>query len=177
MADTPRSLTDLQSLLADNTTGDISPQDLRDFLVSAIGVYGSLTCFDGSTAQTSLGTTPALLTCFTTDGSANGTTPANASDSITVNVAGNYDCYFQCSFSGTNSANVQFRLRNNAVEQSYGCTRKLGTGGDVGSASFIAPGITLAASDVLTIYVETDDAGGGDQITVVDAQFCVRMVG
>ena len=177
MADTARSLTDLQTLLADNVAGAISPQDLRDFLVTALGVYGSLSCFDASTSQTSLGTTPALLTCFTADGNANGTTPANASDSITVNVAGNYDVYFQCSFSGTNSAEVAFRLRKGGVEQNFGCTRKLGTAGDVGSASFLAPGVTLAASDVLTVYVETDDAGGGDQITVVDAQFSVQMVG
>jgi len=36
MADTVRSLTALQTLLADNTAGDISPQDVRDFLVSAV---------------------------------------------------------------------------------------------------------------------------------------------
>ncbi len=34
MVDTIRSLTALQALLADNTTGDISPQDVRDLLVS-----------------------------------------------------------------------------------------------------------------------------------------------
>lgn len=41
MADTLRTLADLQSLLADNTAGDISPQDVRDFLVSVHG--GGLT--------------------------------------------------------------------------------------------------------------------------------------
>src|SRR3990167_4158884 len=34
MADTARTLAALQALLADNTTGDISPQDVRDLLVS-----------------------------------------------------------------------------------------------------------------------------------------------
>jgi hypothetical protein len=34
MADTQRTLSALQSLLADNTTNELSPQDLRDFLVS-----------------------------------------------------------------------------------------------------------------------------------------------
>lgn len=34
MADTPRSLPDLQTILADNAVGAISPQDVRDFLVS-----------------------------------------------------------------------------------------------------------------------------------------------
>lgn len=35
MADTVRTLSALQTLLADNTSGDISAQDIRDFLVSA----------------------------------------------------------------------------------------------------------------------------------------------
>lgn len=38
MVDAVRTLAALQALLADNTTEDISPQDVRDFLVS---VYGS----------------------------------------------------------------------------------------------------------------------------------------
>lgn len=41
MPDTIRTLADLQTLLADNTAGDISPQDVRDFLVSVHG--GGLT--------------------------------------------------------------------------------------------------------------------------------------
>ena len=94
-----------------------------------------------------------------------------------MDVDGNYDISFQCSFSGSVSALVQYRLRVDAVEQSFGCNRKLGTGGDVGSCSFFAPGVTLTATDVLTVYVETDDPGTGDQVTVVDAQFSARMVG
>ena len=34
MTDTQRARTTLQSLFADNTTGEISPQDLRDYLAS-----------------------------------------------------------------------------------------------------------------------------------------------
>ena len=37
MADTIRTKSALQTLLADNVAGDISPQDIRDFLVSVIG--------------------------------------------------------------------------------------------------------------------------------------------
>jgi hypothetical protein len=36
MADTQRTRAALQTLLADNVTGDISPQDLRDFLVTVM---------------------------------------------------------------------------------------------------------------------------------------------
>lgn len=38
MADTRRTLAALQTLLADNTSGDISAQDIRDFLVSVYGL-------------------------------------------------------------------------------------------------------------------------------------------
>lgn len=34
MVDTPRTLAEVKALLADNTTGDISPQDLRDLVES-----------------------------------------------------------------------------------------------------------------------------------------------
>jgi len=40
MADTKRTLTELLALLADNNTGDISAQDLRDFLVSVYNDIG-----------------------------------------------------------------------------------------------------------------------------------------
>lgn len=41
MTDTVRTLSALQTLLADNTGGAISPQDLRDAVISAVGrLYG-----------------------------------------------------------------------------------------------------------------------------------------
>lgn len=43
MVDTVRTRAALQTLLADNTTGDISPQDLRDFLVSAYPLWQDFT--------------------------------------------------------------------------------------------------------------------------------------
>jgi len=174
MADTPRSLADLQSYLADNTNGNISAQDLRDFLVTALGVYGSISCFEASTQQDNPDT-GAKLTCFTANGNSHGMTPDHTDDSITVDVAGNYDILFQVSFSGTNSSEVRFRLRIDGVEQDFGCTRKLGTGGDIGSASFLAPGVTLAVDEVISVYVETD--GATDDLTVADAQLTARMVG
>jgi len=42
MADTIRTLSALQTLLADNTTQEISPQDIRDMLVSLGPTHGSM---------------------------------------------------------------------------------------------------------------------------------------
>lgn len=174
MADTPRSLANLQTLLADNASKQISPQDLRDMLVSCLGIYGSLSCFEASTQQDDPNT-GAKLTCFTTNGASNGTTPDHTDDSITIGVTGTYDVYFQISFSGTSSSEAKFRLRVDGVEQNYGCTRKLGTAGDVGSAGFYAPGISLTSGEKITVYVEMN--GATDDFTAVDAQFGCRMVG
>lgn len=41
MPDTPRTLAALEALLADNTAGDISAQDIRDFLVSVALITGT----------------------------------------------------------------------------------------------------------------------------------------
>ena len=51
MVDTVRTLAALQSLLADNTTAQISPQDLRDMLVSLTVSHGGLD-MDSATTTT-----------------------------------------------------------------------------------------------------------------------------
>lgn len=48
MADTKRVLSALQALLADNITNDISPQDVRDLLVSVMNNYTVSTLSSGS---------------------------------------------------------------------------------------------------------------------------------
>lgn len=53
MVDTVRTLAALQALFADNASGDISPQDLRDFLVSA---YPDWTTWSPTVANFTVGT-------------------------------------------------------------------------------------------------------------------------
>lgn len=50
MADTRRTLAALQALLANNTSGDISAQDIRDFLVSAYRVVQVVNVQSGAVA-------------------------------------------------------------------------------------------------------------------------------
>ena len=54
MADTSRSLSDILTLMADNTTGAISAQDLRDLIVSLSPAFGGL--YISSSAETSIAT-------------------------------------------------------------------------------------------------------------------------
>ncbi len=173
MADTPKSVADLIAGLP-STPGGCSAQSLRDLVVSALGIYGSISVLDGSTQQDNPDT-GAKLTCFAANGSASGVTPDHTDDSLTVLVAGVYDVNMSVSFSGSGTRTFKFRLRVNGIESIYGCTRKLGTGGDVGAAGFHAPGVTLAANDVVTVYVEADNSTA--DLTVVDAALSARMVG
>ena len=173
MADTPRTLAALQTLLANNTAAGISPQDIRDFLVSVLGGYGGITALGASTAQASISGTPAKLTGFAANAPASDTTPDHTDDSVTGGEAGKYMVDFQCSFSGTASKTFLFRVYSQGIVTTLGCQRKLGTGGDVGSCSCIGI-LALDSADVITTYVSSSD--GGVSVTVVDAQLTLTRL-
>jgi len=135
--------------------------------------YASIYVSDGSTAQTGVSTTPAKVTGFAANGPANDDTPDHTNDQITVGTTGVKKVNFQASFSGTVSTTFTFKLRIDAVESVLGCTRVLGTGGDLGSASFNGI-LSLAASEVLTVYVEAD--GASKSITPQNMQFSIMEV-
>lgn len=174
MADTIRSRTELLALLADNTTGDISPQDLRDMLVSLMGVYGGIEAIDESTPQTGIGTSPVKVTGWTENETSVGVTPDFSAGSLTILYDGVYIVSCQVSFSGTLNTTFSFHLAVDAVEQDEGFHRKLGTGGDVGSSSVTAI-IPMVAGNVITLQVEAD--GAGKQITPVDMQLITFRIG
>ncbi len=175
MLDTPRSLSELKTRLATNSGGLISAQDLRDFLVTALDSGGVLSCFEGSTAQTSIGTTPAIMSGFSTASSSDIVSADTMNDDLTCTIAGDYEVYFFCSFTGTNGASMRFRLYKNSTELEFGCTRDLGST-DIGTTGFKAK-VTVAANDTLTVYVESDDGGNGDSMTPKEATFSARLIG
>lgn len=74
MADTKRTLAALTALLADNTAGDISAQDLRDLLVS---VYGSR-MVNNVTGNTTLTTDYDVVTADASGGAVTITLPDRA---------------------------------------------------------------------------------------------------
>jgi hypothetical protein len=178
MANTPRSRTDLLTLLADNITGAISEQDLRDLLVSIMGGFASITVISGLTSQ-SVGASPSLMTGWSADGLATGLTADYANGEITVDVDGTYFVDLSVCFSGT--ANKTFKM---AVYKDIGAgyvnaglprvERKLGTGGDVGASS-ISGFVDLDATDSLAVYVWSTD--GGTSFVPQEANFVVKRVG
>ena len=164
----------LQTLFADNTTGAISPQDLRDFLDSIMGVYGGVLITSGVTGQVLVAATPEQLTEWTADGESNGATPAFASNQITIDNAGVYAVFFQISFEGITGSTFDFSVYKNGSPLSpvIDCERKTANT-DVGSASMTAH-LTLAAADVLTIEVESS---GNGTMVALDAHFLVNRIG
>ena len=168
MVDTVRTLAEILALNADNATGDISPQDRRDSIVSMFGVYGGIHLADGATPQAGITTTPEKFTGFALNGISSDMTVDHTADSITVGTDGVYFISFEISWSGTGNTTFQFHVRVDGVEQPFGDERRLGAGGDVGSVSFLAP-LILSAAEVITIYVETD-AGGGASMTASFSQ-------
>jgi hypothetical protein len=175
MADTVRNLTALQGLLADNTDRSISPQDLRDAVYTCLGGWGSLYVVGGATAQSLTANTPAKLTCFAADGPSRGTTPANATDDITVSVDGTYQVQATLSFtSNVNGAWHHFRLAIDGTSTNYRSRVYVATGANGGHVSIACPALALTADEAVSINVESDTTS---QLTVIDGSLGVKLIG
>jgi len=172
MVDTVRTKAALLALFADNTTGDISPQDLRDFLVTVMGCYGGLHIESGVTAQALVAATPELMTEWMHDGISSNVTPAFASNQITIDEAGDYQIDFTISFLGINNAQFDFYLRIDGVSSGHACSTTSPAAAVVQGASF-SNQFTLAAGEVLTIWVTSDTNGN---MTVKFADFNVKRL-
>ena len=173
MVDTVRSYDDLNALLADNKSGEISAQDLRDFLITVFKSSAALSCFEANHDQENIGTTGTLLTAYTNEISSSVITASAANDNFTVSLDGYYRLTFGCSFSATNGAIVKFRVRVNGVEKPFGTTRNVGSG-DIGSCGFVGL-LDLVAGNVVTIYVHSN--GATDDVNISDSQCVLKFVG
>jgi len=174
MADTFKTLSTLQSLLADNTSEDISPQDVRDMLVSIMGVYAQLYTHDGVSGLT-VGTSPVDVE-WASGQTEDGIDADATAESITVGSGhdGLYLALAQFSFSGSLSVTFELHLAVDGVqEDAIACKRKLGTGGDVGSCSF-AGLVTLADGEEVTVEVEAD--GSSKTFTLVHGQLVLIRI-
>lgn len=176
MADTVRTLASLLSLLADNTTGAISAQDLRDAIVSIMGVYGGLYIDDGTTG-TAVGTS--YVTLDWADGGNFGENNADAdytNDKVTIGTGGDgvYLVIFKCSATGTASATFKLRLSVNGTEDAKLCCEVLyDASGSLQQMGFCGL-VTLAAADIVTIEVIAD--GASKTFTPKQAQLVLRRI-
>jgi hypothetical protein len=172
MADTIRDRAAVIALLADNTSGDISPQDLRDFLVSTWGLYGALSFYNKSATQ-SLNTTPATIVAFDTTGGSDGTSVSTGSHNITVSSGGVWQVETHMTLSGFNSGTLYtFHIAKNGT-RIPGASASLKTTSSDYKAFSISLTVSLVNTDIITVQGESD-AGGGQTIIPVHGQLLVK---
>lgn len=174
MADTVRTRAALLALLPDNMTEDISPQDLRDVVVSLHGVYGEMSIQAGASAQGSISTTPAIVTGWNTNGLSDGTTPDHTTNGITITEAGIFVVDFSISLSAlTASALFAFEIYKGAVAQ--GQVAEIMSNATPDRACVAGGGIvSCSAADVLSLYVYSN--GAARTMTPTEGQFRVRRI-
>jgi len=140
--------------------------------------FGEIYVEGNSTADTVATATNTQMNRFDTNGEFNNTTPQHTSDHIIIDKAGKYLVTISISFSGDPSVDWAFSLyKNNGATQyaNVHCNRKLGAGGDIGSASM--SGICdFAATDTVELWMQ-HAAGVNKDITVQDCTMSVVQVG
>lgn len=137
-------------------------------------MFGSIYLRDGSTQQADITTTPVKLTCFAANGLYSGVTPDHTTDSLTVLHAGTYYFWFSLRATKTASQLYKFNIRVNAVEGLY--QTSFPSDADTSAFASMSGPLSVSVNDVVTIYVETDDATSGTHLTAVDAQLSLIRV-
>jgi hypothetical protein len=162
MADTERSLAAILTLLADNSSGAISAQDIRDAVVTLHPGHADM--YISASAETSIANLNewTLIAGTTTTGAVteNWTMSANNTmrlDSIvTRNVLVN--CAISMTAAGNNKTYEIAFAKNGSVITASKIQRKIGTGLDVGSAA-LTHILQMDLNDTISVYVRntTDD--------------------
>lgn len=183
MAQTERSWAAIEAILADNTTGDISPVDLRDAMGSSLGGYCGLdlTPSGAPVALNGVSTTPILINVYdeiqaqSIDTNLNGASGSLASGSITFGSDGIYQVNFFAAFtSSQNNVVTLFSSFINGVTGLPAIRVNVGTGADVGSVA--AGGIFVRSSgDIFDSRVSIDS--GSTNLTFESLSLSVFRVG
>jgi hypothetical protein len=125
------------------------------------GIYGkeNVTAEAGGSS-----TTPTkIVTAWTADGPFNKTTVSESSGTITIVEPGTYKISSGMCFSGGSTDTVFCSIYKNSTAIGPIMERKLGTGGDVGSASIPPFHYVLAKDDIVSVYFWLDS--GTDAVT------------
>lgn len=173
MADTARDLAALLALLADNTSGNISPQDLRDCLVSCLGEYGVL--YKTSATNQSVSATPSKLTAFSTAGVSGGNVTVSAgSNRITVGNSGKYRVTIACQFTNASVADrFSIVLYKNGSTTGFASQTQAPAANEPANV-VIDTIIDLTAADYLEVYGVA--AGGSRTVDVGNPCMTVQRV-
>jgi hypothetical protein len=164
MPDTPRTLATLLGLLADNTSGNITPQVMRDLLVSLYPSRGQLelapggsaaTTFSGAGVYTALaGTTVLDTSVATSDVTMPGNGQLRWGKAITEAVLVNANLEV---LPAANNKRYTFTFaKNGTAIPELAVTAFYGNLSGNPAGLFLSGFVTLAANDVLSVVVKND---------------------
>jgi len=166
MSQTERTTTEVNTALQDNVAGDVTPEDIRDAVGSALGGYAGLTG-GGPAVLAGVQQTALVITQYDTiqaQSSAVNVDGADADDvlgELTAGVAGVYFLSFFASYSlDQNNRIATFQAFVNGIAGALKFDRFTSNGADVGEIA--ASGVVvLAADDVVDVRV-SQDSGSAD---------------
>lgn len=178
MADTRRTLAALQTLLADNTSGAISPQDLRDMLLTLVPPFGGESLESNAAVTTiSVVSTP-VVTNWNAAGVGTGLREFTASTGGRLTYTGIPDTHAMITASLSAfvtinaSKRLNFYLYKNGTTQ-IGSHQGLTTQGSSDyEATAIVGDVALATNDYVELWCsnETDT----NDITLEDAEISIH---
>ena len=167
MSQTERTITEINTALQDNVAGDVTPEDMRDAVGSAMGGYASVSLAGAPAVLAAVQQTPLVITQYDTLQAQSSVVNVDGADAdevlgqLTAGVAGVYAISFYASFTlDQNNRLVSFQAFLNGLADEPHFDTFVGTGADVGEIA--ATGIvTLAADDTVEVRV-SQDSGSAD---------------
>ena len=180
MPDTRRTLAALQALLADNTTQDISPQDLRDVLISLSPMYAFMhVSSSGPTSVLSTGTYyKAEGTTVLSRASSEFTMPSDnrLTYSGPETVLAAIDVSFTTSAS-TGSRELAFRLaKNGGTIFDTEIRQQLDSGGNAVATHITYLDDALATSDYWELWLTDEDGTNTVTVDFMNFRMFTRLI-
>lgn len=182
MADTQRSVSAIVSLLADNTTQNISPQDLRDAFVSWRNGHGQLYVAAADAAAITISATDtyyeASAPVWTLSSGAHWADESGGNGRLTYTGAADVSAHIACTISFTCAGSNQvlhFRLgKNGTTDVASEVQAKIGTGTDVQSTALHY--ITgLSNGDYVSLFVRNATATNDVTVEVSNLEWMTMV--
>ncbi len=169
------------ALLADNDSGDISPEDVREIVHLSQGIYGGLSNNHSGIIMQQFNDTPTQVRQWNNALPSIGIVPevsGATSGTLTIQVSGTYELRGMFSFNGNNNITYHLHVFSDGAELDphIGFTRKVGTNNDVGSAGFCGL-VELPSGSVLSVYADADDGANLRDLNIEEGSFVAKKVG
>lgn len=173
MADTIRSLSELNTMLGDNLNGAITPQHIRDLMVSQM-CYGEIG--SGSKAGFNIGTGFQVVDCTVAGVVGRGLTADTTNKRISgTPVDMKAEVLVEVAFTGTNGRSYEFAVFRNGTEQLTRITDSVAFLTGITARIAIGASIQLQANDFLDLRVRASAAASN--FTLARARLFVKRIG